>query len=183
MTELWAAARQFLGEFFSLQTLQGLGGWLAAVYVGLCAVLSWVGDSTHPSVPFLIVLTLIDFALGAGIAWWEGHPTAQGFRRGFGKFVGYALIFIVTAIADRGMGLSGTFFNITLMVSAIALSRETLSCLRHIDYLFPGLLPQSVLRRLETYIKSVERDTARQSRRNDWREREADRPPSEEDSE
>lgn len=170
MMELWTAVRQFLEEFFSRQTLQGASCSLAAIYAGAYSLLVWVGGVSHPSVPFLIVLYVIDFALGAGIAVWENHPSAQGFRRGFGKLVGYAMIFIITGVADHGMGIANAFLNLTLTVSLIAMGRETFSCLKHVDYLFPGLLPKAVLRRLDAFNQSVERDASGMARRHDdWR--------------
>ena len=173
----------------AMQFLSGQLSWssakaaCAAVFAVFFSLYSTAASLAHPSIPFLVALVCIDFALAAGVALYENRFTWPGFRHGLGKFVAYSLIFIVTGIADRGIGVSGWVLNITVGMSCWAIVGETVSCLRHIDYLFPGRLPAWMIERLLTVQHSIERDALGGSRRREdwrgyWREGEADARPT-----
>ena len=82
----------------------------------------------------------------------------------------YALIFIVTSLADQGMGIAGWLLNLTVGVSCYSIAGESVSCLRHIDHMFPGRLPGWLIERLLTFQFSIERnDAGFNRRREDWR--------------
>lgn len=175
--ELWNSAAQFLNNLLSWSSAKAA---CAAVLAGVCSISSAALNVAHPSIFFLIALVCIDFALAAGIAWQEDRFTWPGFRHGLGKFLAYALIFIVTTIADYGMGIAGWPLNLTVAVSCYAIAGESISSLRHIDHIFPGHLPNWVIKRLETIRSSIERDASGHGRRQEdwrgyWRESEADR--------
>lgn len=160
----------------ALQSIGSICSWSslrAACALALATVFSVFADLSsmaHPSIPFLLALVMIDFASAAGIALHEDRFTWQGFRHGLGKFAGYSMIFIVTGIADTGIGINGWQINLSVAVSCYAISGEAMSCLRHIDHVFPGLLPSWVIRRLETLQASIERDLGGHARRRgDWR--------------
>lgn len=175
--DLWNSVTQFLNSQLSWSSAKAA---FAVAFAGVCSLVSMGADLAHPSIPFLVALVCIDFALAAGIAWSENRFTWPGFRHGLGKFVAYALIFIVTSLADRGMGIAGWLLNLTVGVSCYAIAGEAVSSLRHIDHLFPGRLPNWVIERLLTFQCSIERDASGYGRRKEdwrgyWREREADR--------
>lgn len=100
----------------------------------------------------------IDFLLAAGIALYEGRFSYVEFRYGLRKFIGYGLAFTVTAIADRGINISGLPLNITVAMSCWAMTGEAVSCLVHIDHIFPGLLPPWIIQRLRFFRNSIEKD-------------------------
>jgi len=144
----------------------------AVIFVGIFSLFSTVASLAHPSIPFLVALVCIDFALAAGIALHEDRFTWPGFRHGLGKFVAYSMIFIVTGLADNGIGVGGWPLNITVGVSCWAIAGETASCLRHIDHIFPGRLPSWVIERLLTFQYSIERDASGSGSdrgKEDWR--------------
>jgi hypothetical protein len=165
--DIWNSTVQSLGGVCSWSSARA---FLAAGVAWACSALSAVFTLAHPSIPFLIALVSVDFVLAAGIAWRENSFTWGGFRHGLGKFVAYALIFIVTSLADSGMDISGWAVNLTVAVSCYSITGEALSCLRHIDYLFPGRLPVWLIKRLETIRRGIERDmSGKRRRRGDWR--------------
>lgn len=182
--ELWNSAVQFLNNLLSWSSAKAV---CAAVLAGVCSASSAALNLAHPSIFFLIALVCIDFALAAGIAWQEDRFTWPGFMHGLGKFLAYALIFIVTTIADYGMGIAGWPLNLTVAVSCYAIAGESISSLRHIDHIFPGHLPNWVIKRLETIRSSIERDASgprtqtpghgrgHEDWRGYWRESEAER--------
>lgn len=137
----------------------------ATVAGGLCHAFAVVSGFVHPSIVSLLLLLCVDFALGAGIAFWQERFTCVGFRHGCGKFVAYGMVFIVTSIADQGMGITGWPLNLTVALSYYAIAGEALSCLRHIDMIFPGRLPVWLIRRLESVRAGIERDGTLRPRR------------------
>ena len=171
------SAMQFLGSQFSWSSAKAA---CAVILAGIFSLFSTAASLAHPSIPFLVALVCIDFALAAGIALQENRFTWPGFRHGLGKFVAYGLIFIVTGLADSGIGVSGWPLNLTVGMSCWAIAGETVSCLRHIDHIFPGRLPVWVIERLLTFQNSIERDNSGHDRRQDdwrgyWRAGEADK--------
>lgn len=158
------SAMQFLGGQLSWSSAKAV---CAALFAGLFSLFATAVSFAHPSILFLVALVCIDFALAAGRALCENRFTWPGFRHGLGKFVAYSMIFIVTELADNGIGVAGWPLNITVGMSCWAIAGETVSCLRHIDLIFPGRLPNWVIERLLTFQHSIERDAAH--RKDDWR--------------
>ena len=156
------SARQMFDSIFTWSWFRA--AW-ATVAGGLCQAVAVIGGLVHPSIVSLLLLLCADFALGAGIAFWQERFTCVGFRHGCGKFVAYGMVFIVTSIADQGMGITGWPLNLTVAMSYYAIAGEALSCLRHIDVVFPGRLPVWLIRRLESVRASIERDGALRPRR------------------
>lgn len=160
MMQLWQDAVECCDAVLTWSMARAV--W-AAVMAAASSLLSLIGSLTHPSVPFLIGLVCLDFALAASIALWENRFTLSGFKRGLAKFLGYAMIFMVTSLADNGMGIAGWVLNLTVGLSCYAIAGEAMSCLLHIDHIFPGRLPVWVLERLLTFRLSMERP------RRDWK--------------
>lgn len=168
------SALQFLSLQFSWCSLKAA---CAAMFAGVFSLFFTAAGLAHPSIPFLVGLVCIDFALAAGVSLHENRFTWPGFRHGLGKFVAYSVIFIVTELADSGMGVSGWPLNITVGMSCWAIAGETASCLRHVDHIFPGRLPPWIIERLLTLRHSIERDTSgsrtravgHNQRQEDWR--------------
>lgn len=174
--DLWNSVMQFLNDQLSWSSAKAA---YAVIFAGVCSLFSTAAGLAHPSIPFLVTLVCIDFVMAAGIALYENRFTWTGFRHGLGKFLAYALIFIVTSLADQGMGIAGWLLNLTVGLSCYAIAGESVSCLRHIDHIFPGRLPGWVIERLLTFQYSIERDASGQNRRQDdwrgyWRAGEAD---------
>ena len=164
--DILVSAMQFITNQCSWSSARACS---AAIFAGLFSLYSTVISFAHPSIPGLVALVLIDFALAAGIALYENHFSWAGFRHGLGKFVAYSLIFIVTGIADNSVGIAGWPLNITVGISCWAIAGELGSCLRHIEHIFPGLLPPWVLVRITTFQRSVEYYNAHCRRKADWR--------------
>lgn len=162
--DIWESVRQMMESVFAWSWFRAV---CAAAAAGICQAMTVIGGFVHPSIAWLLVLLCVDFIFGAGIALYEARFTIRGFRHGCGKFVAYGLIFIVTTVADRGMGITEWPLNLTVTLSYYAIAGEALSCLRHIDAIFPGRLPGWVIRRLEDARASIERDGTIRPRRRD----------------
>jgi len=150
-----------VGEAFrNTFTWSFLRAGVALVFAGVSSVLSWVFDLAHPSMVFLLWLVLIDSVLGAACAWSEHRFSIKVFvRLGGTKLFAYALIFIVTHVSDKGIGLDGFILNITVALSCYAISGEAGSALRKINKLFPGYVPIWALDRLDRLHSGFERRT------------------------
>lgn len=164
--DILTAAFRYLDSLLSWSTAKAAA---AAIIASGCSLLSMAVWFAHPSIPFLLALVCMDFALGVYIALREYKYSWTGFRHGLGKFVAYSLAFIVTSFADQGIGIASWDVNITVLLSTYAISGEGASCLVKIDHIYPGRIPAWLITRLLTLRKSMENDTYGFSRRKgDW---------------
>ena len=149
---LWYSLTDFFGGHVSWSSAKAASSLAMAV---VFAMMSAAAELAHPSIPFLIALVCIDFALAAGIAIYDKRFSCAGFRHGLGKFIGYSLAFIVTTLADKGMSIDGWPLNITVAMSCWAITGEAISCLGHINHIFPKILPPWIIVRLQSVHSNI----------------------------
>ena len=165
--DLWNSTTHFLASQFSWSSFKAC---LAAGLVWFWAQVSMAAGLAHPSIPSLVALVTLDFALASYVALREDRFTRQGFWHGMGKYLSYSLIFIVTGIADNGIGITDFPVNLTVGMSCWGIAGEAISCLGHIDHIFPGRIPPWIFVRLRTFRASIERNASGYDRRKeDWR--------------
>lgn len=150
---LWESMSGFASGQLSWSSTKAL---CSLAMSGIFSLVAITSEFAHPSIPFLIALVCIDLLLAVGISLYERRFSCFGFRHGLGKFVGYSLAFIVTSLADKGMAIDGWPLNITVAMSCWAITGETISCLGHIDRIFPNLLPPWIVSRLQSIREGLD---------------------------
>ncbi len=127
-----------------------------AFWAAACSVVSWMLGGWGEPLTALLVLYVIDFALGFAVAWRDEALSAARFRGGVYKILIYGLVIVVANLLDLAVGglpfLEQPVRSLFILYLALG---EFLSASAHISSLRPGILPAGLLARVRGYRSAM----------------------------
>lgn len=103
---------------------------------------------------FLLVAMIVDTVVGLVKAWQEKSISRAGYTQVFIKTIIYFSILVIShvlthfLINGRENGLFGWIDNVFYVALIL---REAISIIRNVAIIYPGLIPRSLLKRLEDF--------------------------------